>query len=160
MADITYEDIWEVLDVDLIWGTLWQGSFPPHGTILKERGFDVLVLTAADNQCADVYPGVTVICAPGDDDERKHALQRSIAGWHAAGLEVAEHVKAGRKVLVTCIAGQNRSGLVTAIALRELTGWPGKKVVSHVSQQRHLALNNRTFVDYICESYPTEKTVL
>lgn len=160
MADITYEDIWQVLDANIIWGTLWQGSAPPGGNVLREKGFDVLVLAAKDHQRADMYPGVTVICAPGDDDARRHRLDRFIDGWREAARQVVEHVRAGRNVLVTCMAGHNRSGLIVALALRDLTGWSGQEIVDHVCQSRPYALNNSTFAGYICECYPRKKDVL
>lgn len=50
-------------------------------------------------------------------------------GLDKAGLWVAAHVRAGEKVLVRCYAGLNRSGLVVATALHELTGLPGSKVI-------------------------------
>lgn len=136
---------------------LFQGGFPPPGDGLANAGIDVLVLAAAQHQDASLYPGVTVICAPGDDDARRHRLDRFIDGWRSAAAQVVEHVKAGRNVLVTCMAGQNRSGLITALALRELTGWSGKRCVEHISRQRPHALNNATFANYICECYPNDK---
>lgn len=139
---------------------LYQGGMPPPGDGLAKAGIDVLVLSAREHQDFNAYEGLTVICAPGDDDARRHRLDRFIDVWRAAASQVVEHVKAGRKVLVTCMAGQNRSGLIVSLAVRELTGLSGKKVVEHVSGSRPFALNNKTFADYICESYPNDKDVL
>lgn len=139
---------------------LFQGGMPPPGDGLAKAGIDVLVLSAKEHQDSGAYEGITVICAPGDDDARRHRLDRFIGGWRAAALQVVEHVKAGRRVLVTCMAGQNRSGLIVSLAVRELTGWSGPKIVEHVSRSRPFALNNKTFADYICECYPDDKETL
>lgn len=136
---------------------LFQGGFPPPGDRLSNAGLDVLVLAAAEHQDASLYPRVTVICAPGDDDTRRHRLDQFIDGWRSAATQVVEHVKAGRNVLVTCMAGQNRSGLITALVLRELTGWSGSRLVNHISRRRPFALNNSTFVDYLIEVFPEDK---
>lgn len=136
---------------------LYQGGMPPPGRGLANAGIKVLVLAAKEHQDASAYEGVEVILAPGDDDARRHRLDRFIDGWRAAAAQVVEHVRAGRNVLVTCMAGQNRSGLIVALALRELTGWSGAKCVEHVSACRPHALNNATFANYICESYPHDR---
>jgi protein-tyrosine phosphatase len=67
---------------------------------------------------------------------------------------VVDRVKAGRNVLVTCMAGQNRSGIVTAMALCKLTGASGQECVDHVSRTRPFALNNRTFAQYVIDNFP------
>jgi len=51
----------------------------------------------------------------------------------------------GRRVLVTCAAGLNRSGLVTAIAMHILTRHSGITCVQHVQNRRAGALSNRQF---------------
>lgn len=133
---------------------LYQGGYPPPGMGLRDAGVDVLVLCAKEHQRADMYPGVAVILAPGDDDLREHRLQRFIETWKRAANQVAEQVRNGKNVLVTCMAGQNRSGLVVSLALRELTGMSGEEIVGHVQRSRPLALNNTTFVKYVIDSFP------
>jgi hypothetical protein len=133
---------------------LYQGGFPPPGDGLKQAGFHVLVLCAAEHQDASMYPGVEVILAPGDDDRRLHRLIQFIDGWKEAGHMIAERVRSKRNVLVTCMQGLNRSGMVNALAVRELTGWPGKKIVEHIQRSRPNALFNTTFVEYILREFP------
>jgi protein-tyrosine phosphatase len=135
---------------------LFQGGFPPYGDGLKNAGVDVLVLCAKENQDFEKYEGLTVICAPGDDDIRFHRMMRDLKVWRPAAENVVEHVKASKKVLVTCMAGLNRSGLVIALALRELTGWSGTKIVEHIQSCRPQALCNSTFEKFVIDSYPEE----
>jgi protein-tyrosine phosphatase len=143
--------------MDKIVDNLYQGGMPPPSCDLKDIGVQVLVLAAQEHQDASAYEGIEVILAPGDDDTRRHRLNRFIDGWKAAALQVVEHVRAGRCVLVTCMAGHNRSGLIVALALRELTGWSGKKCVERIRNCRYYALNNETFVNYIYKCYPNDK---
>jgi len=143
------DDVFNVLDVDNIWGTLWQGACPPGGNVLKDNGFDVLVLAAADHQVSSMYHGIQVICAPGDDDPRLHRFEKFLPTWIAAAHEVADLVRAGKKVLVTCMAGLNRSGFIVALAVHYLTGWPGSKCLAYVRSQRQMSLCNGTFARYI-----------
>jgi len=146
-----------VLDINKITENLWQGAIPPKGEILAKKGFQVVVLCADENQDAAGYPGLEVICAPGDDDERVHRMERDLKVWIPASQQVVEAVRQGKKVLVTCMAGLNRSGMVTALALRELTGWSGPAIVKHVKARRPYALCNSTFEKYIKESFPEAK---
>jgi hypothetical protein len=143
-----------VLDVDKIQEGLWQGSVPPGGTILKEKGFDVVVLCADDFQFLDQpdrYPGLEVLRCPYDD---YHELpDHQLAMIVDTAFQVAKHVRAGKKVLVTCAAGLNRSGLVTGLALQLLTKWSGRAVLTHVRSRRNMALCNPFFAGCIMGDY-------
>ena len=133
---------------------LYQGGAPPPGDGLKNAGVDVLVLCAKEWQDDTAYPGLIVIKAPGDDDTRPSRLLRFIDSWKTAAELVVDHVRAGRNVLVTCMAGQNRSGIVSAMAVSLLTGCTGQEAVDLVSRQRPHALNNSTFAQYVIDNFP------
>lgn len=136
---------------------LYQGGYPPPGDGLKLAGIDVLVLCAREIQTASDYPGLIVVLAPGDDDRRASVLKTVLASWKDASDQVVDHVKAGRNVLVTCQAGLNRSGLVTGLAVRKLTGWSGSTIVKHIQKSRPGALFNETFAQYLIDSFPSKK---
>lgn len=130
---------------------LWQGSFPPRGATLAKLGFDTLVLAAEELQFpADSYPGVEVIGAPNRDDGSPltwNQLQTAVA----TAREVQKRLQDGKKVLVTCAAGVNRSGLVSALTLHFVYGWSGERCIQVVRERRKLsefrqALNNQFFV--------------
>jgi protein-tyrosine phosphatase len=61
---------------------------------------------------------------------------------------VAE-IQDGGTVLVHCWGGRNRSGLVSALALRRLQGITGAEAVKAVKAVRAGALVNQYFVDYL-----------
>ncbi|WP_149184595.1 protein phosphatase [Streptomyces sp. TRM49041] len=67
----------------------------------------------------------------------------------AAAL-TADAVRGGRTTLVRCFAGYNRSGLVTAQALRALTRLDLPGIIALIRHRRSpWALHNKTFVDYL-----------
>jgi len=124
------------LDAHEILPGLWQGGRPPMGDVLHRHGFGMLVLCAREIQeDAEHWPGLDVIHAPNDDESElpsRETLLQALTAARQAALRVAS----GQRVLVTCNMGINRSGLVTAVAVRHLTGWPGTKVIQHVSKAR------------------------
>lgn len=67
----------------------------------------------------------------------------------AARLAV-ELVRAGKKVLVMCLAGLDRSGLVCALVYKELASCSGIEAAKHIRLKRgpH-ALQNQTYFDYL-----------
>lgn len=146
-AALTYESL--KYDFDHIVDNLYQGAAPPFGDAVAKLGFDTLVLCAKENQREDLYPGIEIVLAPGDDDVRVERMMRDLPTWQQAAQIVAERVASGKKVLVTCMAGLNRSGMVTALALHQITGWSGKDIVEHIQASRDMALCNDTFADYI-----------
>lgn len=152
LMNVEFEDVFNVLDVDHIYGTLWQGAAPPPGDSLATEGYHTLVLAAAENQNKDAYTGVDVICAPGDDDEREWRFAKFLPVWQAAADEVVVRLGKKQNVVVTCMAGLNRSGIISAMVLQKLTNWPGDKIINHIQSKRFGALCNRTFAAYIRET--------
>lgn len=129
---------------------------PVEGPELAEAGFRVLVLCAEEYQpAAALFPRLEIIYAPNDDSGAPFtALQKAIANM--AAHRVADYVERRKHVLVTCMMGKNRSGLVTALALHHLTGWSGRRCVEHVKAKRPIALSNEEFTAYI-EKLPARR---
>lgn len=110
-------------------GRLAQGSAPPVGVPLP---FDVIVLAAMEYQ--PDMPGFTVIHVPLDDGPPPiHADRVRIRG---AARKVADHVRAGDRVLVTCWQGRNRSGVISGLAMRDL-GVPGPAAAARIRRTRN-----------------------
>lgn len=130
------------VDADAVHPRLWIGSKPRTGDVLRRAGFHVVVLAAREVQ-PHGFDGVEVVRAGIDDsfaptiDEMRTVMR--------AGRLVAQKVLAGKRVLVTCAMGLNRSGLVTALALRNLEGLSGRKAMEVVQAHRKGALYNATF---------------
>jgi len=121
---------------------LIQGSAPsPLQKISKTA--DVLVLCASQYQPpACLFPGVRVVRAGIRDDV---PTQKEIEIAMLAAYVVAQELHRGKRCLVTCMAGLNRSGLVSGLALRYL-GWSGRDASRAVRAARgQHALSNPWF---------------
>ena len=130
---------------------LWVGSAPPPGDYVGQ--FDVMVFTAEEYQPPDGrFPGVRVRHYPFDDDPEPDPADLMTA-W-SAGEAVAKDLRRGRKVLVSCAMGRNRSALVAALALYMVTGHSGAEVLALVRAKRVddtgvRALSNPAFQRYL-----------
>lgn len=92
---------------------LYVGAFPPAK--LKDKGFDVVVLCAQEKQ--DVRPDIPTIRVPFDDGPLPNKdYQRAVK----AAMAVTKLRKLGKRVLVTCHQGVNRSAFVAALSLMQL----------------------------------------
>jgi len=136
----------DLIDAHHISSGVWQGSVPAHGTTLRDAGFTMLVLCAMEHQpSADNFPGIEVIHAPNDDDDSRRPTSNELRIAIDASQHVLRALQAERQVLVTCWAGLNRSGLVSALALRKHLGISGSSAIKVVQMMRPKALTNRMF---------------
>lgn len=120
---------------------LWVGSKPLPG----HYAFDVIVLCASDYQPpAEHFPGVDVIHAPFDDTYQPTDDDVTMA--MRAAHTVLKHLKAGKRVLVTCWAGHNRSALVAALAMKRKWKADAATVVQQIRAAREHTLHNKSFV--------------
>jgi hypothetical protein len=129
---------------------LYQGSVPPSGRALADARFTMLVLAACEHQPRSTnFPGLrSVVHAPIDD---AIPSPDEIATVVNAAKLVAEEIKRGGKVLVTCMQGRNRSGLISALAIRSLYGFSGKQVLLQVQTMRQNALTNPSFQQLLAD---------
>ncbi len=145
-----------IYDAAQVAGGLWIGSHPPyHGHRCEDhdrdygadlgRYFDSVALCATGFQPpAEVYPGAEVIHAPFDDS--LNPTPEEIKQARSCARKVCKIIRSGRSCLVTCMAGRNRSGLVSALALAEASGvHPG--VAGEIVRKARgpLALTNHKF---------------
>jgi protein-tyrosine phosphatase len=142
-----------MLDATRLAPRLYIGSAPPVGPALADSGFDVLVLCAAEYQPRlHEFPGLSaVIHAPFDDDELD---EKAINMAVTSAMDVQDHVLEGDRVLVTCMAGRNRSGLVCALALHLLTCCDPRDAIIHIKKTRvgldgREALVNPYFIEFL-----------
>lgn len=96
---------------DLVVTNLWQGDFPVRG-LDWERFDDVISLTAEAVPSVRLGLGGIWVYLPLNDGAMDHP-----ASVRAAARFVVERLGSGRRVLVHCAAGLNRSGVVVARAL-------------------------------------------
>jgi protein-tyrosine phosphatase len=139
------------MDANQILPRLWQGADPPGGPLLKQMGVQVLVLCAAECQHPrHLFPGVQVIYAPMRDTSD---VPLGVALSTAA--RVAALHRKGARIMVCCAQGINRSGLITGLAVRLLTGMSGRRALHHVQGRRRGALRNDAFAAYLATLPPS-----
>ncbi len=139
-------------EVTPIFKNLYQGGAPPGGSTLKDAGFDCVVLTANDHQNASIYKDIEVVLAGGWDSDQWPIPEEYLVSWDAAANLVVERLTQGKVVLVTCMLGQNRSGLVIGMALKKMLGHQKRKeIVEHIKTRRKNALNNKHYEQYLLD---------
>jgi hypothetical protein len=130
-------------------GRLAQGSAPPPGARMP---FDVVVLAAREYQ--PNLPGYEVLRVPLDDrappNHPPDALTQ--AAIHDGAHAIAREVRRGRRVLVTCWQGRNRSGVLAGLALVEL-GVPRLHAATLIRLFRD-GLTNPYFLRMVVRSRP------
>jgi len=131
---------------------LYQGALPPEGRVLHDVGFQVLVLCAEEHQNGH-YDGLIVVRCPMDDDGET-LRDGDWSRARAAAAMVAPYLRRGMRTLVTCRQGWNRSGLVTAMLLNRVMGWPGDQCVAHVRRARPGGLSNLAFAKALRSRLP------
>ncbi len=136
---------------------LWMGSRPPPGPQLRRCAVDVVVLCAFEYQPDDAwYPGVRVERITLNDAELSGA--EALEAFQL-GAQLAREVKhRQRRVLITCSQGRNRSGLITALALTQLTGCSGLEACQLVRARRQspfgAALTNHHYIEALASVPP------
>lgn len=120
-------------DAHPITSQLWVGSAPSSGDY-SDR-FDAIFFVANEIRARpEAYPRVAVHNIPFDDasEPTSHDL-RAAAG---ASKLVADYLLQGKRVLVTCVMGRNRSAFVAALALVRAFGVSGKEAYRRVRSRR------------------------
>ena len=123
---------------------LFVGSKPAPG---RHGCVDAIVLAAMEYQPpADLFPGAEVLHAPLDDDPSRQMREDEIALAAKAAGRVARRLRAGRRVLVTCAMGLNRSALIAALAMHDVFGMGADEIVIRLRRARGVwALSNPNF---------------
>lgn len=126
------------------------------GAVLKPEEafeeFDILVFCAGEYQPHVSLPDdkdKRIVRVPYDDSSA--ALTSSVLRMlHKAADELTFEHKEGKQVLITCMAGRNRSGLLTALVLMKRFGFSGAQAIEMVKERRgDFALTNPAFNSYL-----------
>lgn len=129
------------LDASNIARRLWVGGKPPLDRDLPD--FDVLVLCAEEIQPERPGFGRKVLRCPIPDSALSSSELRLAL---MTGRLVAKQLVAGRRVLVTCAMGLNRSALVASLALGLTTRMAPEEIIAVMRMRRHPdALSNPAF---------------
>ena len=127
---------------------LWQSGLPGDWSVLRDHVDAVVdVSDAGSGPSEEDLGGLTYVKAPLQDGDD---LPDLLVLDHLTGL-VADLVRDGRRVLVHCTFGKNRSGLLMALVVRELLGCDGRTALERVRSVRHRAVNNDRFARWVSE---------
>jgi protein-tyrosine phosphatase len=123
---------------------LYVGSKPPPG---RYAGIDTIVLAAIEYQPpAVLFPETQVVHVPLNDDPTQPMREDEIALATKAAARVACLLRAGRRVLVTCAMGLNRSALIAALAMHEVHRMSADEIIGRLRRARgSWALSNPNF---------------
>lgn len=112
----------------------------------RELGYRVLVLTAAAVQHRSLtLPGVRIVRGCGYRDRATpRAVQRARSQVRRCAARLADEVRRGVPVLVTCAQGENRSALMAARIRHLVTGEAGSDIVAAM---RRPAADHRSFIN-------------
>jgi len=137
---------------------LFIGSTPPVGSDLAHEGIDTVVLCALEYQpSSQNFPGLrSVIHAPLDDSQITPAERDTAL---LAAMETADRYLRGEQILITCMQGRNRSGLVAALTIALIWCVPPIVAARHVRKTRVApggfpALTNPSFVAFLSKLGP------
>jgi len=135
------------MPVAILDGQLWISGCPIDYEWLRRERIDLVVdvadphfLLAADRLGSTTYRKEALVDGP--------KLPAAII-LDDLVRDVVTAVTGGRRVMVACVGGRNRSGLVLALALRELLGCSGAEALRLVQARREDALNNETFARHL-----------
>lgn len=132
-------------------GNLWIGSAPPIGKAVAQH-FDCLVLSAIEYlPWPSCFPGVDVYTVSMRDDGNPMSKEEMASAVRAAG-KVISWLREGKRVLVTCHQGRNRSGVICALVLCKGRGMSPERAVRTVRVARGpTALSNPHFLKFLEE---------
>ncbi|MGN6251127.1 MAG: protein-tyrosine phosphatase family protein [Marmoricola sp.] len=139
---------------ELVPGRLWQGGCPVDYDWVRAHDIDV-VLDVSD---ADAHPpagavdGLIYLKAPLVDEG---AVPDATLTLGLAAL-VARLLREGRRALVHCTFGRNRSGLMATLVVRDLLGISGAEALEHVRARRDRVANNEAFEEWL-SSLPAQR---
>jgi len=124
---------------------LWQGSAPPIGDNIG-RYFDCMVLSAVEYQLGnECFPNVELAHAELYDHGSPITWDQMQQAVRMAG-KVIRWLRDGKRVLVTCHMGLNRSGLIVALALCCGYKYTPDQAISMIRQARgQQAMGNSSF---------------
>jgi protein-tyrosine phosphatase len=137
-------------DCHMITDRLWMGGMPTGIPKLFEK-WDVIVFCAGEYQPHVELPenrNKSIMRVPFDDSA--NAINNSVAAeLHKRAKQLAQMHAEGKNILITCFAGVNRSGLLTALTLRYAFGCDGDEAIYTIQAIRTFALSNKAFCHYI-----------
>lgn len=132
---------------ELLPGTLYIGGFPDDAGILaqlSEAGVSLLV--SATRRTPKPIEHVEIVRIPFEDS--RHFPPRAVLKSVAVYAHDWVNSEKG-PVMVHCAYGLNRSALISAFIMKELTGWDGEEIFAAIRKRRPGSLHNKVYRDIV-----------
>lgn len=126
---------------------LWQAGCPVDFDWVRSTGIGLVVDVADPDQVHDQADVAALHYVKQPLTDAAEVPDEDLLGGLVS--TVVDAVRGGTTVLVHCGFGKNRSGLVVALAVRQLLGVDGATALEHVRARRTRAVNNETFAAYV-----------
>jgi hypothetical protein len=140
---------------EILPGQLFQrGKLKGYSVTVKEKGLAYYGITDSV-QLAPPQPDRDLMLISNTGGSRYQHLPIPDGLLHDGdylvelAANLAGAITSGRVVLTMCNAGRNRSGLLSALIVRELTGLPGAAAMAVVRQHRPNAIANPHFERFL-----------
>jgi hypothetical protein len=140
-------------DYSLIAFGLAQGSAPDDFAASFEA-FDTIVLCSSEFQPEVIFPddkSKRILRCPFDDSDLA-LTPVQVERLKAAARQIVEEHEEERRILITCFAGINRSGLLMGMVLKERFGITGEEAIRWIRKKRYGSLSNRSFCRHLIYS--------
>jgi len=136
---------------DFVQPNIAMGGAVLDSTALFEE-FDIIVMCAGEWQPTLTLPEdrtKRVIRLPFDDTYEA-LIPSVLRSLHLTANELVAQHKTGKRILITCMAGRNRSGILAGLVLMKRFGMSGDEAILVIRDARGpAALSNPSFSSYL-----------
>lgn len=133
------------LDATRVAPKLYIGSYVKHPELLKPAGIDIHIQVA--RELTPAVPGTTL------DDDGRTCPAEDYSSARRASAVATNAIKSGKRVLVTCAMGMNRSAFVAALTMINHYQYSPETTIKQIRLMRNpklgdgrQALSNQAFV--------------
>lgn len=129
-------------------GELYQSGYREIPWDLKKKEIHRVIFAAVECPPLSHHSGAHLLHVPLDDKQKMSVKEYvfTVTAAMSIASQLAIDILKGRKVITSCNAGLNRSGLLSAMTLKTITDLSDDDIVSLIRQKRHqAALCNSTF---------------
>lgn len=118
----------------------------PHPEDIQKFGYHAVISVHTEETPGYRLPGVEYYHLAMSDGQLR---QPSFAHLQLAVLAGIELLEDGKRVLIHCRAGRDRSCTTAALVTRYYFGWSGPELIQFVRERRPRAINNKWFEAYL-----------
>lgn len=133
----------------LPWKLFQRGEFRDYDKDRKRHALYIIGITAVVNLYGKKDLDMDELVAKHVHHPIADGVSVDAAPLLRIATEMAMHICGGGRVLTVCHAGRNRSGLMSALIVRELHACSGLEALAIVRAGRPRAVANKVFEDFL-----------